>query len=194
MQKVLLFTREFNRGERVSEYCRSIASFLAGQNIEPHVICFDLADKDEVVNGINVHRVSFMLHGESLFNWAMLMNNELKRRARELYESEGFDLVHANDWTTAPAAISVANLTGKPFVLTIHSTEHERGFGIKHSGIISSVEWLGAYEATRVVATNKNTYSSLLGNFRVPEKKLSLIETGAPNWESRLFELYGRLS
>ncbi len=194
MQRVLMFSREFNRGEYVSDYCRNIAGFLSKKGIEPHLICFDIRDGEEVVDGMHVHKVSFMLHGESLFNWAMLMNNELKRRARELFETTGFDLIHANDWTTAPAAMSISKFTGKPLVLTIHSTEHERGFSTKHSGIISSVEWLGTYEATTVVATNRNTYSSLLKNFSVPQNKLTLIETSAQNWEPRLLELYGRLA
>ncbi|RPI59940.1 MAG: glycosyltransferase family 1 protein, partial [Planctomycetaceae bacterium] len=46
--------------------------------------------------------------------------------AVELARHEKFDVIHAHDWMTYPAGIAVANATGKPLVVHVHSTEFDR--------------------------------------------------------------------
>ena len=194
VKKVLLLNKEFTGSESVSEYTRSLARFLAGKGIEVHIVCFgNSAPEEKIGEGVQVHRVPFVIHGDSLFNWSMLMNNELKRRARELFEDGGFDLIHGNDWITATSAISIAKFTEKPLVVTIHSTEKERGFGTKHSGMISEMEWMVAYEAGRVLANNGTTYSLLRNDFQVPEEKVRLIDPMKHGWQAEVLEVYERI-
>ena len=194
VKKVLLLSREFTRSESVSEYTSSLARFLSGKGIEVHIVCFGNSISEETIGeGVHVHRVPLMIHGDSLFNWSMLMNNELKRRARELFEDGGFDLIHGNDWITATSAISIAKFTEKPLVVTIHSTEKERGFGTKHSGMISEMEWMVAYEAGRVLANNGITYSLLRNDFQVPEEKVKLIDPLKHGWQSEVLEIYEKI-
>lgn len=57
------------------------------------------------------------------------------QRARGLYaafaaehERRGFDLVHAQEWYSVPAALRAQEL-GLPLLLSLHSTEHERADG-----------------------------------------------------------------
>jgi glycogen synthase len=44
----------------------------------------------------------------------------------EIAQGEDFDIIHAHDWMTYPAAIAVAEQTRKPLVVHIHSTEFDR--------------------------------------------------------------------
>jgi 1,4-alpha-glucan branching enzyme len=194
ISKVLVLSRELTENEGVSEYVKSLSAFLAEKGIEVHVVCFGNSfPEEDIGERIHVHRVPFIIHGDSLFNWSMLMNNELKRRAREIFEGIGFDVIHGNDWITSTAAISIAKFTEKPLVVTIHSTEKERGFGVKHSGMISEMEWMVAYEAGRVLANNWTTHSLLRSDFQIPEEKIRLIDPLKHGWQSEVLGIYEKI-
>jgi len=195
IRKVLLLAREFVDDESVSKYVKSLALFLAGRGIEVHIVCFSSSpDESKIGEKIHIHRVPFMIHGDSLFNWSMLMNNELKRRSREIFEGPGFDIVHGNDWVTSTSAISIAKFTEKPLIVTIHSTEKERGFSTKHSGMISDMEWWLTFEAGCVVSNNQRTFSSLKHDLQLPEEKIRLISPLEEGWEAKVLEIYERAS
>ena len=191
IRKVLLLAREFVDGESVSEYVKGLAMFLAGRGIEVHIVCFSSSPEEaRLGENIHIHKVPLMIHGDSLFNWSMLMNNELKRRSREIFEGAGFDIVHGNDWITSTAAISIAKFTEKPLIVTIHSTEKERGFSTKHSSLISDMEWWLAFEAGCVVSNNERTHQSLRSDLQLPEEKIRLISPLEEGWQARVLEIY----
>jgi glycosyltransferase involved in cell wall biosynthesis len=195
IRKVLLLGREFARGESVSEYLKSLSFFLSGKGIEVHIVCFSSYPSEEKLSeGVHLHRVPFMMHGDSLFNWSMLMNNELKRRSREIFEGMGFDIIHANDWATSASAISLAKFTDKPLIVTIHSTEKERGFGEKHSSLISDMEWWLTYEAGCVLSNNERTYNSLRHDLQLPEEKIRLVNPLQEGWQTKVLEIYESIS
>ena len=192
--KVLLLAKEFTPGEGISGYIKGISSFLAEKGIETHIVCFGNHHPEETQGEmIHIHRVPFMIHGDNLFNWSMLMNNELKRRAREIFEAEGFDIIHGNDWLTSTSAISLSKFTERSLVATIHSTEKERGFGIAHSGLISDMEWWLTYEAKCVLANNSRTHSSLKSDFGLPDEKIRLIDPLRPGWQQEILRIYQSL-
>lgn len=195
IKKALLLSREFAEKESVSEYVKNLAIFLAGKGIETHIVCFSSSpSEDRLGERIHVHRVPFMIHGDSLFNWSMLMNNELKRRSREIFEGMGFDIIHANDWVTSTSAISLAKFTEKPLIVTIHSTEKERGFGAKHSSLISDMEWWLTYEAGCVLSNNERTYNSLRHDLQLPEEKIRLVNPLQEGWQDKVLEIYEKVS
>ncbi len=195
IKKVLLLSRELAENEGVSEYVKSLAFFLARKGVEVHIVCFSSSpDEASLGERIHVHRVPFMIHGDSLFNWSMLMNNELKRRSREIFEGMGFEIIHANDWVTSTSAISLAKFTEKPLIVTIHSTEKERGFGAKHSSLISDMEWWLTYEAGCVLSNNERTYNSLRHDLQLPEEKIRLVNPLQEGWQGRVLEIYEKTS
>jgi glycogen(starch) synthase len=195
IKKILLLNKEFVPGESISEYSRSLAVFLAQKGIEVHMVCFGSWPLDESLGeSIHVHRVPFLIHGDNLFNWSMLMNNELKRKSREIFEGEGFDIIHGNDWITSTSAISIAKFTEKPLIVTIHSTEKERGFGTKHSGLISDMEWWLTYEAGCVLSNNERTYWSLKNDLQIPDEKISLIDPLKEGWQNGVLQIYQRVA
>ncbi len=191
IRKVLLLSRELTEKESVSEYVKSLALFLADNGIEVHIVCFSSSPEEaKIGESIHVHKVPLIIHGDSLFNWSMLMNNELKRKSREIFEWKGFDIIHGNDWITSTSAISLAKFTEKPLVVTIHSTEKERGFGTKHSSLILDMEWWLTYEAGCVLSNNEGTYSSLRNDLQLPEEKIKLINPLQKGWQNQVLEIY----
>ncbi len=51
------------------------------------------------------------------------------KTAPDLVMTQDFDVIQANDWLTARAGIEIKKRTGKPLVLTMHSTEYDRTIG-----------------------------------------------------------------
>lgn len=186
MMRVLLLTEKMSGG--ISEYTKRLGKHISRSG-EAHIVFFDSSVFD-FNDGYNAHSISLMIHGNNIFNWAMLMNNEMKRRARELFETVDFDVIHANDWITAPAAMSISKLIEKPFFLTMHSTEHQRGFMTPYSSIISDVEWWACNEAKRVIITNNWTANSLKKDLAVLDNKISLINPFENGWEIKTTDLF----
>jgi glycosyltransferase involved in cell wall biosynthesis len=194
IKRILILAKDFKEGDVVSDYIRELSKFLSQKGIESHIVCFGPSHSEESHQNFHIHRVPFIINGDNIFNWSMLMNNELKRKAREIFEEEGFDIIHANDWSTAAAAMSLAKFTEKPLAVTLHSTEKERGFTERHSGIISDLEWWLTYEACCVIANTEKTCNSLRHDLQLPEEKIRLMSTSNEAWENEVLEIYERIS
>jgi hypothetical protein len=175
MAGILIFSKEFNRGEPVSDFCHHFAERMKERGIRCDLVCFGVGNEETVpmLDGyLTIHRVPFVLHADSYFNWVMLMNNELKRKGRELAESQEYVLVIGNDWTSSPAATSIASFFNIPLATIMHSTEQNRGFHYDNSRPISDIEWEACYMSRRVVAMTADCRNSLLFDLKVPADKI----------------------
>lgn len=191
--KILFLTRKFGEGEAATEYIKSTASYLVENGHEACIVSFDDMSHYSVDDRVEVHRVNLPFEGDNLYNWSMMMNNELKRKAREVFEEEEPDVIHAIDWTSVPGGVVLSKAFEKPLVVTFQSTENQRGFEGDHASMISELEWQGAFEATRVLATNEDTKNSLLFDLDVPEEKIELIDPYSPEWRERILKTYSEL-
>ena len=186
VERILLLAKDFNG----NEYVRRLGSFLAKQGKRVDLIYFDSSEKTEQIEvNFNAHSITLILNADNIFNWAMLMNNEIKRKGRELSNKLEFDIIHGNDWITAPAAMTLKKLTEKPLVMTIHSTEHVRGFGGPHGGIISDLEWWSSFEADYIISCDEKTFNSLRNDLKIPDSKLALIRP-VEDWERKILDIY----
>ena len=87
---------------------------------------------------------------------------------------EPFDLIHAHDWMTFPAAIAAADLTGKPLVVHIHSTEKDRsGQNVNQS--IYDIERHGMHRADRVIAVSRYTQRICTEEYSVDKGKVHIV-------------------
>jgi len=85
-----------------------------------------------------------------------------------------FDVIHAHDWMTFPAAQAIASLTGRPFVAHIHSTEFDRS-GHRIDQRIYDIERAGLDRANRVIAVSYLTRRILMSRYGVPADKITVI-------------------
>ena len=190
---ILLLSKEFHDGEAVSEYTKNIAEYLVDQDHEATIISFDDGSYYSVSDEVEVERFPLHFEGDNLYNWSMMMNNEMKGRVTELMEDEEFDLIHANDWTTVPGGVALSKYNELPLVLTLHSTENERGFGGEESGVISELEWQGVYEAHKVLVNKGETRNSALFDLDAPENKLEMIDPLGEKWQKTVLNNYRKL-
>jgi glycosyltransferase involved in cell wall biosynthesis len=110
-------------------------------------------------------------------NYAGDMFNEVHRYARlvaEVARHNEFDVIHAHDWMTYPAGLSVAALTGKPLVVHIHSTEFDRS-GTNINQRIYDIERAGLHGARRVMCVSRLTRDIVTSRYGVPESKCRVV-------------------
>lgn len=99
---------------------------------------------------------------------------------------EDFDVVHAHDWMTYPAAIAVAAVTGKPLVVHVHSTEFDRS-GEHVNQHIYDIERRGMHAADKVVAVSHLTRNIIISRYGVLGEKVEVVYNGVErNGDSRL--------
>lgn len=90
----------------------------------------------------------------------------------------GFDIIHAHDWMSFPAALALANRTRKPFIAHVHSTEFDRvphGLG---SSFITHTEAQGMQRADRVVAVSFYTKRLLVDRYGIDPEKIEVVHNG----------------
>jgi glycogen(starch) synthase len=88
-----------------------------------------------------------------------------------------FDVIHAHDWMTFPAAVAAKKISGKPLIIHIHATEHDRALN-GGDPIVYNIEKLGMDEADRVVAVSKWTRNLIIERYRIPAEKISVVHNG----------------
>ena len=97
------------------------------------------------------------------------------RLACEVADDVGeFDVIHAHDWMTIPAALKVLERRDKPLVVQIHSTEFDRSMGSANPRICE-IERMGCLRATRVIAVSMMTKKILARRYWVPPRKIDVV-------------------
>jgi glycogen(starch) synthase len=93
------------------------------------------------------------------------------------FASAEFDLIHAHDWMTFPAAVALAQTTQRPLIVHVHSLEHDRS-GLFYDESIDAIERFGTRSADHVIAVSHYTKASIMRHHTIPEKKISVVHNG----------------
>ncbi len=90
---------------------------------------------------------------------------------------EQYDVIHAHDWLTYPAAIALAKVTGKPMIVQVHSTEFDRA-GNNVNQRVYDIERAGMHAADRVVCVSQLTKSICVRRYGVAPDKIDVVYNG----------------
>jgi glycogen(starch) synthase len=113
-------------------------------------------------------------------NYPRDMSEQVRRYAGKVMEIatvEDFDIVHAHDWMTYPAGIAVAQSSGKPFIVHVHSTEFDRS-GEHVNQRIYDIERQGMHAAIAVIAVSNYTKNIIVSRYGVPPEKVEVVYNG----------------
>jgi len=94
--------------------------------------------------------------------------------ASEIARQESFDVVHAHDWMTFPAGLSVAAIKGVPLVVHVHSTEFDRS-GLHVDQRIYDIERRGMHGALRVIAVSHLTRNLITHHYGIDPGKVEVV-------------------
>jgi glycogen synthase len=87
---------------------------------------------------------------------------------------ETFDIIHGHDWMTVPAGVAARRVSGKPFILHIHSLEYDRS-GAAINEEIFKLERLGMEMADKVIAVSAYTKTMITTRYGIAPEKVMVI-------------------
>ena len=111
------------------------------------------------------------VYGENL--WV-----EIDRFAAEVVALTGendFDLVHAQDWITAEAAIQLKVKRGIPYIIHIHATEVDRTGTTNKDSEVFKREQYAMQQSLRVVTVSQYTKKILVDQYGIDPEKILVV-------------------
>lgn len=92
-----------------------------------------------------------------------------------------FDIIHAHDWLTYPAAIAAKESSGKPLVVHVHATEFDRSGEHVHQ-YVYDIERAGMHAADKVITVSNLTRKIVINRYGVdPSKVITVHNAVEPN-------------
>jgi glycogen(starch) synthase len=94
-----------------------------------------------------------------------------------LTRRELFDVIHAHDWMTFPAAMAIAGFSGRPYIAHIHATEIDRS-GEHINRDIFEIERRGMAGAAGVIAVSERTKGIVVERYGIGPEKVRVVHNG----------------
>ncbi|MGA1467622.1 MAG: glycosyltransferase [Phycisphaerales bacterium] len=88
-----------------------------------------------------------------------------------------FDVIHAHDWLTYPAGLTLSRMTGKPLVVHVHATEFDRS-GEHVNQAVYNIERRGMHGAARVITVSMLTRNIAVNRYGVNPAKIDVVYNG----------------
>ena len=101
------------------------------------------------------------------------LTEQFRNRVVAFCEAIDFDLIHAHDWVTFPAAEAVAKNAGRPWVAHFHSTVADRQSLM--DPFAAAIERHAAEAADRVIVPSENTARKIVELSDIPATKIEVI-------------------
>jgi glycogen(starch) synthase len=117
---------------------------------------------------------------EYVGNYGGNIYKEIERYAEQVTEIatvEDFDIIHAHDWMTYRAGVSVAKQSHKPLIVHVHSTEFDRS-GEHVNQIVYDIEREGMHAAVKTIAVSNYTKNIILRHYGLNPEKVEVVYNG----------------
>jgi glycosyltransferase involved in cell wall biosynthesis len=97
--------------------------------------------------------------------------------AKTIASENHFELIHAHDWLTFPAAVAAKQISGKPLIIHVHSTDFDRSGGAINPDIFA-IEKQGMDEADKIIVVSNRIKNRLTEQYNIPADKIITIYNG----------------
>lgn len=182
---------------QLADYVKTLAVQLVKNQIRTYVVTYHdyLAGEVDEPEGIKTYRVTNPVHTHiGVLTWVLTLNQEVERAAANVYydTTKQVDLIDAHDWHFIPAAVTLKKALGIPFILSVESLETHRSHGANSpfNMAIKSIEWLGMYEAERLLVKSEWMRDETFREYKVPPEKIKVISQKSTNWVKDVLENY----
>jgi hypothetical protein len=197
--RVIIFTWEYPPRivGQLAEYTSTLATQLIKNKVETYVVTYHpyLTGVTEEANGVKTVRVANPVRTHiGVLTWVLTLNQEVERAAANIYyqANKQIDLIDVYDWHFIPAAVTLRNALGIPFVYSVESLEDHRSHSANapFNMAIKSIEWLGFYEAGRVNVKSEWMRDEIVRIYKVPTEKIRVVLPSKSSWVSDILEIY----
>ena len=199
VMRVIIFSWEYPPRivGQLAEYVNALATQLVKNKVETYVVTYHdfLTGAVDEATGVKTVRVSNPVHTHiGVLTWVLTLNQEVERAAANIYyeSKKQIDLIDVYDWHFIPAAVTLKNALGIPFVYSVESVEDHRSPGVStpYNMAIKSVEWLGFYEAEKVSAKSEWMRDEIMRIYKVPREKIKVVLPNKESWIKEVLRLY----
>jgi glycogen(starch) synthase len=176
---------------QLANYVKNLAVRLVKNQTKTCVITYDdyMTGEYDEPEGIKTVRVTNPVRTHiGVLTWVLTLNQEVERATANIYYStdKQVDIIDVQDWHFIPAAVTLKKGLGIPFIYSIESLEDHRSHGANSpfNMAIKSIEWLGMYEAERLLVKSQWMRDETARLYKVPPEKVKI----APSKPSKLTE------
>ena len=185
---------------KLSEYVKALSTQLAANNVEVNVVTYDdsITGSTKEPTGVQTIRVSNPVRTHiGVLTWVLTLNQEVERAAANIYyqADKQIDLIDVYDWHFIPAAVTLKNGLGIPFVYSVESLEdHRSQVNTPYNMAIKSVEWLGFYEAEKISVKSEWMRDEVIRIYKVPKEKIVVVSTNSSSGITEILKLYNSVA
>lgn len=161
--------------------CYHMARALAGQGADIDFVLPYQADYRDI-SFMRVHAAITTRPGEAIH---MAYDNYSDRIehlqdayttfASRLVKKTKPDVIHAHDWLTMKAGVTIKKATNTPLVVHVHATEFDRSGEHWGNPLVHEVEQHGLLMADRIIAVSAITKQVIIDNYDIPNDKIEVI-------------------
>lgn len=199
---VIIFSWEYPPrivGE-LADYVKQLATQLVKNNEKAWVVTYHdfQTGEYEEPEGVKTFRVTNPVHTHiGVLTWVLTLNQEVERAAANIYyaSDKQVDLIDVHDWHFIPAAVTLKKALAIPFVYSVESLEEHRSHGANSpfNMSIKSIEWLGMYEAEKLLVKSEWMRDEIARIYKVPTGKIKVVSPKSANWIEEILETYRNL-
>jgi hypothetical protein len=182
---------------QLAEYTSNLATQLVKNGVETYLVTYHpyLTGLTEEPSGVKTVRVANPVRTHiGVLTWVLTLNQEVERAAANIYYQAGkqIDVMDVYDWHFVPAAVTLKNALGIPFVYSVDSLEDHRSHSANSpfNMAIKSIEWLGFYEATKVTVKSEWMRDEIIRIYKTPEEKVHVVLPSASTWVTDIMKVY----
>jgi hypothetical protein len=182
---------------QLATYVKTLAVQLASNHTEPYVITYDdyVTGEYDEPEGVKTFRVTNPVRTHiGVLTWVLTLNQEVERVAANIYYGNGqqVSLIDVHDWHFIPAAVTLKKALNIPFVYSVDSLEEHRAHGgnAPFNMAIKSIEWLGTYEASRLIVKSEWMRDEVSRLYKAPTEKMNVIQPNSNGWMKNILAVY----
>jgi glycogen(starch) synthase len=182
---------------QLAEYTSNLSTQLVKNKVETYLVTYHpyLTGMTEEPNGVKIVRVANPVRTHiGVLTWVLTLNQEVERAAANIYYQAGrqIDVADVYDWHFVPAAVTVKNALGIPFVYSVDSLEDHRSHeaNAPFNMAIKSIEWLGFYEAAKVTAKSEWMRDEIIRIYKTPKEKIQIVLPSSSSWVDDVLSVY----
>jgi len=151
-----------------------------------------------VINQLFMDKGYAQIYGGNLFEEV----ERFAQKCRPLIQKENFDVIHCHDWLTFKAGLVAKEMTGKPLILHVHTTELDRSCGGRNQRAFD-IEKECFDKADKIIAVSHYTKNKIVDGYGIDPEKIEVVhnaiqfngQRSVKNGKRRKVVLYfGRLS
>jgi glycogen synthase len=182
---------------QLADYVKTLAVQLAKHETQPYVVTYHdyLTGEYDEPEGIKTFRVTNPVRTHiGVLTWVLTLNQEVERVTADIHynEKQQVDLIDVHDWHFIPAAVTLTKGLNIPFVYSVESLEDHRSHGANtpYNMAIKSIEWLGMYEACKLVVKSGWMRDEVFRLYKVPAEKVNVIPPDSTGWIKNILAVY----